>query len=218
MRTSNLLFDLDGTLTEPALGITRSYQYALAALGRDVPPAGELLHFIGPPIRKNFALLLGAGEPALVERAVSLYRERYAHTGLFENEVYPGVEAMLEDLRAAGLRLFVATSKPAPFIAPILERFRLAHFFSGAYGPPFDGTLDDKADLLAHLISAERLDPAATLMIGDREHDVFAARRNHVRTVGVTYGYGTREELSAAGADFICDTPAEVAALVLSHA
>jgi len=218
MKFTNLLFDLDGTLTDPALGITRCYHYALAALGRDAPPTDTLLRLIGPPMRQGFRELLDTDDPALVERAVSLYRERYAHEGLFENEVYPGVEAMLADLRAGGFRLFVATSKLARFVAPILEHFRLAEFFSALYGSAPDSSLDDKADLLAHLVAAERLDPAATLMIGDREHDVFAARHNHITTLGVTYGYGTRSELVAAGADFIRDTPAEVAALALNSA
>ena len=218
MKFSNLLFDLDGTLTDPALGITRCYRHALAALGREAPPTDALLRLIGPPLRQNFRALLGTDDPVLVERAVALYRERYAHTGLFENEAYPGVEAMLADLRAAGFRLFVATSKLARFVAPILERFRLAEHFAGVHGTALDGSLDDKSDLLAHLLASERLDPAATLMIGDREHDVFAARRNRVGALGVTYGYGARAELAAAGADFICDTPAEVAALVLARA
>lgn len=218
MKFTNLLFDLDGTLTDPALGITRCYHYALAALARDAPAHDALLRLIGPPIRQNFRALLGSDDPALVERAVALYRERYADAGLFENEVYPGVESMLADLRAAGCRLFVATSKLARFVAPILEHFRLADFFSALYGSALDGSLDDKSDLLAHLIAAERLDPARTLMIGDREHDVFAARRNGLSSLGVTYGYGARAELTAAGADFICDTPAEVAALVRARA
>jgi phosphoglycolate phosphatase len=214
MKFTNVLFDLDGTLTDPAVGITRCYRHALIALGRDAPPADTLLWLIGPPVRKNFRDLLGTEDPALIERAVSLYRERYAREGLYENAAYPGVEAMLADLRAAGLRLFVATSKLARFIAPILEHFRLAQFFSGLYGSALDSTLDDKADLLAHLIAAERLDPAATLMVGDREHDIFAAHRNRVRALGITYGFGTRAELAAAGADFIRDTPAEVATLI----
>ena len=218
MKFTNLLFDLDGTLTDPALGITRCYQHTLVALGRDAPPHDALLRLIGPPMRQGFRELLDTDDTALVERAVSLYRERYARVGLFENEVYPGVEAMLAELRAAGFRLFVATSKLSRFVAPILGHFRLADFFSGLYGSAPDSSLDDKSDLLAHLVAAERLDPAATLMIGDREHDVFAARRNHIATLGVTYGFGARAELVAAGADFICDTPAEVAAFVIAHA
>jgi phosphoglycolate phosphatase len=218
MKFTNLLFDLDGTLTDPALGITRCYLHAFAALGRDAPQTDALLRLIGPPMRQGFRELLDTCDPALVERAVSLYRERYARAGLFENEVYPGVEAMLADLRGAGFRLFVATSKLARFVAPILEHFRLAEFFSGLYGSAPDASLDDKADILAHLVAAERLDPSATLMIGDREHDVFAARRNRIAALGVTYGYGARPELVAAGADFICDTPAEVAALILARA
>ncbi|MCA1816738.1 MAG: HAD hydrolase-like protein [Acidobacteria bacterium] len=214
MPTRNLIFDLDGTLTDPADGITRCYQYALRSLGRPVPPRGELLKFIGPPIRQNFAASLGAGGPELVERAVSLYRERFARVGLYENEVYPGVGEMLERLRGSNLRLYVATSKMTRFAVRVLEHFRLAEFFAAVHGATPDASLDDKSLLLARLLEEERLIASESVMIGDRDHDIIAARRNAVRAVGVAYGYGSREELEAAGADFICDSPAEIAELL----
>jgi phosphoglycolate phosphatase len=214
MPISNLLFDLDGTLTEPSEGITRCYQFALAGLNQPARTREELLRFIGPPMRQNFRALLGSDDTDLIERAVALYRERYARAGWCENEVYPGVREMLAALTSAGFSLYVATSKTTHFAVQILEHFRLARFFVAIHGATPDGSLDDKALLGARLLKAEGLDPAASVMIGDREHDIHAARQNGVRAVGVTYGYGSRAELQAAGADFFCDTPAEIVALV----
>lgn len=217
MPVRNVLFDLDGTLTDPAEGITRCYAHALERLGRTPPTRSELLRFIGPPMRENFAATLGSEDRELIERAVSLYRERFASVGLYENEAYPGVREMLASLRAAGLRLFVATSKVTEYSLRILEHFRMAEFFVSVHGTTPEGGLDDKAELVARLLRVEEIDAAESLMVGDREHDVRAARRNGLRSVGVTYGYGPRAELEAAGADFICDTPSEVASLLLEE-
>jgi phosphoglycolate phosphatase len=217
MPIRNLLFDLDGTLTDPAEGITRCYQFALEGLGRTPLQRAELLRFIGPPMRENFAAILGADDRELVERAVALYRERFARVGLYENEVYPGVREMLLALSVADFRLFVATSKVTEYSALILEHFRLAGFFVSVHGATPDGALDDKADLVARLLRVEEIDAAESVMIGDREHDIRAASRNGVRSVGVTYGYGSRAELDAAGANFICDTPSEVATVLLAQ-
>jgi phosphoglycolate phosphatase len=214
MPLGNIIFDLDGTLTEPALGITNCYRHALEALGRPAPAESDLLKLIGPPMRQNFAGILGANDAELIERAVALYRERFASIGLYENEVYAGVREMLAGLRAAGLRLFVATSKVTRYSVRVLEHFDLAHFFVSVHGATPDGSLDDKALLVARLLRQEGLDPTESVMIGDREHDIIAARRNGLRAVGVAYGYGSRAELTIAGADFICDSPAEVAALL----
>jgi phosphoglycolate phosphatase len=214
MPISNVLFDLDGTLTEPAEGITRCYQFALEGLGLQPLTREELLKFIGPPMRQNFRALLGMDDAGLVERAVALYRERYARSGWRENEVYPGVREMLAALTSGGLRLYVATSKTTHFAVRILEHFRVARFFVAVHGATPDGSLDDKALLVARLLEEEGLAPAASIMIGDREHDIHAARENGVRSVGVTYGYGSREELAAAGADFFCDSPTEIVTLV----
>jgi phosphoglycolate phosphatase len=217
MPIRNLLFDLDGTLTDPAEGITRGYQFALEGLGHPMLPRAELLRFIGPPMRENFVAMLGADDRELIERAVALYRERFARVGLYENEVYPGVREMLSALRDADFRLFVATSKVTQYSVRILEHFRLAEFFVSVHGATPDGALDDKAELIARLLRLEEIDAAESVMIGDREHDVRAARRNGVRSVGVTYGYGSRAELSGAGANFICGAPAEVAALLMAQ-
>jgi phosphoglycolate phosphatase len=214
MPISNVLFDLDGTLTEPAEGITRCYQFALEGLGLPTRPRAELLKFIGPPMRENFRALLATDDAEMIERAVALYRERYAREGWGENKVYPGVREALAALKSEGFRLYVATSKTTHFAVRILEHFLLAQFLVAVHGATPDGSLDDKALLVARLLEAERLDPAASVMVGDREHDIRAARGNGVRSVGVTYGYGSRAELEVAGADFFCDTPTEIVALV----
>lgn len=217
MHARNVLFDLDGTLTDPAEGITRCYAHALERLGRTPPARADLLRFIGPPMRENFAATLGAEDREMIERAVLLYRERFASVGLYENELYPGVREMLASLRAGGLRLSVATSKLTEYASRILEHFRIAEFFDSVHGTtPDGGQLDDKAELVARLLRVEGIDAAGSFMVGDREHDIRAARRNRVRSVGVTYGYGSRAELEAAGADFILNAPAEVAALLLA--
>ena len=209
MTTTTVLFDLDGTLTDPFEGITRCHQHALESLGvRPVPTQRELGRFIGPPLRPAFRELLEAAAPRDdVERAVACFRERFARVGMFENVVYAGVEPMLADLRSRGLTLFVATSKVGVYAARILEHFGLQGFFAGVYGSEPGGRFEDKADLLAHLLAEQRLDAGATVMVGDREHDVRAAKRNGLRSIGVTWGYGSVEELVASGVDAICASP-----------
>ncbi len=214
----NVLFDLDGTLTDPAEGITRCIQYALERLNRRAPARSELEIYIGPTLRSTFAALLETTDAELLERAVSFYRERFSVVGLFENELYEGVPSMLESLRAEGLRLFVATSKVGAYAERILAHFHLATFFDGVYGSTFDGRFDDKAELLRHLLVSESLTAAETVMVGDREHDAIAAKLNEIFPVGAAYGYGTREELMKAGACALCDSPLEVADFLLKRA
>ncbi len=209
-----MLLDLDGTLTDPRAGIVRSIRHALDRLARPCPPDDALAARIGPPLRETFAVLLATADPARIEHAMRLYRERFADVGLFENEVYDGVPAMLDGLRRDGGRLFVATAKPAVFAERIVRHFALDHHFAGVYGPDLDGRLDDKAELLAHLLAAERLDPARVVMVGDRSGDVAAARNNGVRSIGVLWGYGSRAELLGAGADTVCAWPASLPAAV----
>lgn len=214
MTARPLLFDLDGTLTDPRVGIIGSIRYALDRLARPCPSDDALAWYIGPPLRSTFATLLATSDTALIERALGLYRERFADIGLYENEVYGGIPAMLDDLRRAGGRLFVATSKPAVFAERIVRHFALDHHFAGVYGPDLDGRFDDKADLLAHLLEREGLAAAAVVMVGDREADVLAARANGVRAIGVLWGYGSRDELQGAGADAVCAVPGDLAGCV----
>ncbi|WP_407148054.1 HAD family hydrolase [Bradyrhizobium sp. ORS 86] len=203
-----IFFDLDGTLTDPKPGITGSIQYALRKLGRPVPSQDELTWCIGPPLRASFATLLGGEERA--DQAVALYRERFGDVGLFENAVYPDIAQVLARLRQGPRRMFVATSKPHVFATRIIAHFGLSGYFDHVFGSEFDGTRVNKVDLLAYALEQTGADPAQAVMIGDRSHDVIGAKRNGIRAVGVTYGYGTAEELIEAGASHLCASPRAV--------
>jgi phosphoglycolate phosphatase len=201
----DILVDLDGTLLDPKPGILGSIQYALRCLGAPVPPIDDLAWAIGPPLRTTFPRLLGG--PYHIEEAVALYREHYRNGAMYEAIVYTGIPQALETLSAAGCRLIVATAKPHFFARPILAHFDLAHHFATIHGPELDGTNDSKADLIAHIMQVEGVRPETAVMIGDREHDVTAAARNGMRAIGVTWGYGSIEELNAAGAAALCPSP-----------
>jgi len=203
-----IFFDLDGTLTDPKPGITGSIQYALRKLDRPVPTQDELTWCIGPPLRASFAVLLG-GE-GLADRAVELYRERFGDIGLFENSVYPDIADVLAALRQRPRRMYVATSKPHVFATRIVAHFGLTDYFDHVFGSELDGTRVNKVDLLAYALEQTGADPAGALMIGDRSHDVIGAKRNGIRAVGVTYGYGTAAELLEAGASQLCASPRAV--------
>ncbi|TMA93487.1 MAG: HAD family hydrolase [Deltaproteobacteria bacterium] len=203
----NILFDLDGTLTDPKQGIIGCLRYALESLGANAPAAQALERLIGPPLSESFAHLLGPGDNDRVEQAVRLYRERFTAKGMFENSVYPGIVDALAELRDYGVQLFVATSKPRGFAERIVEHFELGRFFSNVYGSELSGANADKKDLLGHVLRAESLPPANTVMVGDRSYDILGARANSLFSVGVLWGYGSREELVAAGAGALCDAP-----------
>jgi len=202
-----MLFDLDGTLTDPKQGIIGCLRYALESLGANAPAAQALERLIGPPLSESFAHLLGPGDNDRVEQAVRLYRERFTAKGMFENSVYPGIVDALAELRDYGVQLFVATSKPRGFAERIVEHFELGRFFSNVYGSELSGANADKKDLLGHVLRAESLPPANTVMVGDRSYDILGARANSLFSVGVLWGYGSREELVAAGAGALCDAP-----------
>lgn len=204
----NVLLDLDGTLTDPALGITNCIAYALTCLGVAAPPPADLHFAIGPPLRGSFSTLLETTEPANIERAMVLYRERFSETGLFENSVYAGVPEMLATLKARDHRLLLATAKPHVYARRILAHFGLLAAFDGVYGSELDGKRQHKDALLAYLIESEGIDANDCVMVGDRHHDIDAARAIGCKTVGVTYGYGTAAEL--AHADRLCDSPAHI--------
>ena len=208
-----VFFDLDGTLTDPKTGITRSIQYALDRLRRDVPTEDELVWCIGPPLLGSFETLLGDRQLAVT--ALSLYRERFADTGLYENQVYPGIEDVLATLGAAGRRLFVATSKPAVYAKRIVEHFGIGGYFERLFGSELDGTRTDKTELLSHALGETGIDPREAIMIGDRGHDMIGARNNDMTAIGVLYGYGSQDELVAAGAQRISPTPEELSGILL---
>jgi len=207
-----LLFDLDGTLTDPKPGIVGSLRFALDQLGVSCPGDDVLATFIGPPLRGTFAMLLDTPEAFRIEEAMSLYRQRFSATGLYENQVYAGIPAMLEQAQQAATAMYVATSKPAVYAERIVQHFGLARHFRQVYGPELDGRREDKAELVAYLLASEGMDAQAAVMIGDRAADVRAARANGVRSIGVLWGYGSAHELVDAGVDMLCTTPSDLAA------
>jgi len=207
-----ILFDLDGTLTDPREGITRSIAYALERMGLEPPALDQLTFAIGPPLRPTLARLIGDETPAAIERALALYRERFAAVGLFENAVYDGIAEALRTLAERGATLYVATSKPRVYAERIVRHFGLDAHFAAIHGCELDGTREDKRELLAHLLPHHGVSAAHAAMIGDRGADMVAARHHGVRAVGALWGYGTREELEQAGAQSLCARPSELAA------
>lgn len=210
MPFKTLLFDLDGTLTDPKVGITESIRYALAKMERPYPPDASLDWCIGPPLQESFAKLLQNDDPQLGQEALRLFRERFGTVGLFENVPYPTISGVLSTLQAAGLNLFIATSKPAVYAQQIVEHFDLVHYFKVVYGSELNGRFTHKNDLIRHVLQQEKLEPDHTLMIGDREHDILGAKANDVAAAGVTWGYGSPKELSAAGASTLLHQPADL--------
>lgn len=201
-----LLFDLDGTLTDPFEGITNSVVHALGKFGISVEDRRTLTKFIGPPLFDSFTHFYGMDE-ATARQAIAYYREYFETTGLFENAVYPDIPPVLEELRRRGKRLVVATSKPEKFAVQIMKHFSLDGYFSLIAGATLDDTRIKKADVIAYALAESGADGRSSAMIGDREHDIFGAKANGLYSVGVLYGFGSREELLRAGADAIAATP-----------
>ena len=208
----SVLFDLDGTLTNPFVGITSSMQHALRQMGREPPLPEELRRHIGPPLQATFLEIFG--DEAMAAQALGFYRARYGEVGKFENELIPGIVEAVQALSDYGYRLFVATSKLETYSIDIIDHFGLAPFFHRVHGSALDGSRADKGELIRHILTIERLDPQRTVMIGDRLHDAHGATRNDVRTIGVLWGFGDRAELEGAGAARIATSPAELPDMV----
>ena len=212
----HILFDLDGTLTDPKLGITRSIQHALGKLGQPVPSCDDLAWCIGPPLLESLQKLLASEDLALAREALTIYRERFSVIGKFENTVYPDVPELLQTLQQQGFRLFLATSKPEVYARDILKHFQLTSYFKEIYGSRLNGELANKGELIRHIMQQEELPKSQTLMIGDRKHDVLGARNCGVKSLGVLYGYGDRQELVDAGANFLAKTPWDIPGILKS--
>jgi phosphoglycolate phosphatase len=209
---SSVFLDLDGTLTDPKGGITGCVQYALERLGADVPPADELTWCIGPPLLESFEHMLGDNAAARI--ALEHYRERFSDVGWCENEVYDGVPEALSRLRDSGVTLYVATSKPEVYARRIIEHFDLARWFERIFGPTLDGQRVRKPELLAFALEQTGVSATAALMVGDRSHDILGAHANGIGSVGVLYGYGTRDELEDAGAQRFIASPNDLIGLI----
>lgn len=206
MEKQQILFDLDGTLTDPMIGITKSVQYALRAYGIQVERLEDLCPFIGPPLRDSFMKYYGF-DPDQATEAIWKYREYFSVTGLYENKEYAGIKEMLEALRDEGKKLYVATSKPELFAKKILEHFQMAEYFTFIGGASMDETRVKKGDVIGYVLEENQItDLSQVVMVGDREHDVIGAKEAGIESVGVLYGYGSREELEEAGANEIVST------------
>jgi phosphoglycolate phosphatase len=210
-----IIFDLDGTITDSHLGITRSVQHALSHFGIAVENLDDLRHFIGPPLRDSFAEAYGFDDAQIVT-ATRVYRDRYATVGLLENEVFPLTAKLLQAASDTGATLAVASTKAEPYVHRILQHFGLDHHFAVMGGATLDHTIHSKADVIARVLAElpTPMDPSRTIMIGDREHDVFGARHHGIETIAVRYGYAKPGELEAARPYAIADTMEDLATIL----
>ena len=212
---NTVLFDLDGTLTDPGVGITKSVEYALNHYGITVQDRAELYPFIGPPLIDSFMKFYGFSKEQAVE-AVDVYREYFRVKGLFENEVYQGVDQMLDELKKAGKTLLVASSKPEEFVLTILKHFDLLPYFDFVGGAAMDETRSKKEEVVEYVLQQAKItDTATAVMVGDRKFDVQGAHAFGLDAIAVTYGYGSLEELTDAQPEYLADSPAGVGEILI---
>ena len=204
-----ILFDLDGTLTDPGLGITNSVAYALKKYGIEVEDRKSLYPFIGPPLHDSFMRYYGFSEEKAME-AIWCYREYFADKGLFENEVYEGIKELLEKIKLSGRKTVLATSKPEEFAVRILEHFDLIKYFDIVAGASMDEKRNKKGDVIKYAMEKGGFTADGAVMIGDREHDVLGAKENGIDSIGVLYGYGSRQELVSAGVTYIAENVTDI--------
>jgi phosphoglycolate phosphatase len=214
--TRSVLLDLDGTLVDSQPGIFASCVAALRALGHEPGEALDIKRAIGPPLEEMLQTLLQAHGDDRLGEAVAAYRHHYGEIGLLASEPYPGVIGALHEMRRAGLRIYLATSKRQVFAQRILENLKLGTYFDGIYGSVPGGTLDHKPELIAHILSEQEICVSHSLMVGDRRHDIIGAHAVNMRGLGVLWGYGSRDELEAAGADQLVELTADLARVILS--
>lgn len=216
MKYKYILFDLDGTLTNPEEGITKSFAYALEHMGIPVEDRKELRKVIGPPLLVSFDEFYHFTKEQALE-ATAKYRERYSDVGWAENEVYDGVEEMVKTLSEQGASLILATSKPERYAVKIMEHFGLSKYFTMLCGADDYATnRSTKEEVVRYAIEQNGItDIGEVIMVGDRKYDVVGAAAVGIKTIGVLYGFGDEEELSAAGAIHIVKTPQELTQYLL---
>jgi phosphoglycolate phosphatase len=210
-----ILFDLDGTLSDPKVGITKSVQYALQKLNIIEPDIDKLECFIGPPLQVTFAEQYGFDEEK-TQKAIHFYRERFKETGMFENELYSGIPLLVKTLREHTFKLVVATSKPTLFADQILKHFNIDHYFELVVGSNLDGTRTSKTEIIQCILDKYKehhLDDF--IMIGDRKHDVIGANNTGIDSIGVTFGYGSFEELSHSNPTYIVNSVDQLKELLI---
>jgi phosphoglycolate phosphatase len=214
--TYSVLLDLDGTLVNSQPGIQASCLAALRALGHEPGDSFDISHIIGPPIEDIMQILLRPFGDDRISEAVAAYRRDYGDGGFRRSLPYPGIGKCLEEMKQAGLRIYLATSKRAVFANRILEHLTFTAYFDGIHGSVPGGELDHKPELLAHILSEQHLSPSRCLMVGDRRYDIAGAHAVGMRGLGVLWGYGSRDELATAGADQLVEGPADLAHSVIS--
>lgn len=216
-----VLLDLDGTLTDSRPGILASWHATLRTLGHEPSRAGDLTFVIGPPVEDSLARVLPLYDedtsPERVAEVAAIFRAHYGANGLLDNSVYDGIPDALDQLRAAGAELVVATAKRTEYAVRILDHFGLSPRLRAIYGSEPGGALDEKAELLRHVLHHEGIDPARAVMVGDRRYDMTGAHANKLRGIGVLWGYGTRDELEQAGADALAASPHDIPRLALAQ-
>ena len=209
----NLFFDLDGTLIDPQEGLTKAIQVALEKMGeKDIPTSHELRWCIGPPLWNSFEVLLAPG--ADIGEAMDYYREYFTDDGMYQADVYDGIGEMFDSFHQVDAQMFIATSKPAIYAQEIIEHFGIHAHVERLFGSELDGTNSDKTELLKFALDETGADPAKSVMIGDRQFDIFGARNNDIPSVGALWGFGDPEELHLAEADSLAGAPEEVPEIV----
>ncbi|PGS52269.1 HAD family hydrolase [Bacillus sp. AFS041924] len=215
MTYNTILFDLDGTLTDPKRGILNSVKYALQKMNQPIPLESELLKFIGPPIQRSFSEICQLNENELLN-AVRFYREYFSKNGMIENNLYDGIHELLRELFKENKRLYVATSKPTIFVKQVLSHFQLDQYFIEIVGSELDGTRIDKGEIIEFIFEMNNdLSKEDSVMIGDRLHDIVGAKIAKIDAIGVTYGYGSEVELTDAGANAIVKSVGQLNRLLL---
>jgi phosphoglycolate phosphatase len=213
MAYKNILFDLDGTLTESHYGIVNSVKYALRKFGIEEHDYEKLKQFVGPPLRVSFAEFYGFSEEQ-TKLAAEYYHENFTVKGIFENKLYDGIDELLKNLKAIGKNIILATSKPTPLAERILAHFHLDQYFTYVVGSNLDGTMLEKDEVIKFALEKNHLKPAESIMVGDRKFDILGAHQNHIDSIAVTYGYGSLEELEIAAPTYFCEAVADILEIV----
>ncbi|MDR1268049.1 MAG: HAD family hydrolase [Planctomycetaceae bacterium] len=213
MNYINVLFDLDGTLTDPCEGITNSVKYSLEKFGIAEKDNGKLKLFIGPPLEKSFMEYYGFDKNT-AQKAVKYYREYFSEKGIYENLLYEGIENVLKELNAQSKNCIIATSKPEIFAIKIVRYFQIEKYFKYIVGSNIEGTFIEKEDIIKSVLEKYKLKNDVTIMVGDRKYDIIGANKNRINSIGVLYGYGTREELEKEKPTYLCNRVNELLQLL----
>ena len=208
-----ILFDLDGILTDPGTGITKSVQYSLKKYQIDIKDLSKLYKFVGPPLKDSYMKYFSFSDEKAAE-AVEYYREYYSEKGIYENSVYDGVPELLEWLKKRGLKIALATSKPTRFAKTIIRHFKMDRFFDQIIGSNLDNSRTDKKEIIEEALGRLKKKNSEVLMIGDRKFDIVGAKANGVKSVGVLYGYGSKEEIENEGPNFIAKNAADLGRII----